>query len=129
MRAIWIGALVCTLAACGDDRGRQAVDAAEVDAPATIRACRDIDATGLTSATIDELVARYTGRPCIAPLEGGISSLQQECQYGALLTVCGQSSGLSQFGCRCSFGGQLTCSNGETIKADQERLCGDAGVR
>ncbi|MBK9034661.1 MAG: hypothetical protein IPL61_25915 [Myxococcales bacterium] len=110
-------ALVVTLG-CDSSGGDDTTD--------PIRACTEIDATGITSATIDQLVARYQGQACVEPLAGGISGLLQECQYGTSLTVCGGSSGLSQFGCSCS-GGHLTCSNGEAIKEAQERLC-DAGV-
>ena len=116
-RLIFI-ALVVT--GCGDDGGGDDI------AGDPIRACAEIDATGLVSATIDQFVARYQNQPCVAPLAGGVTSLLQECQYGGSLTVCGGSSGLSQFGCSCS-GGRLTCSNGEAIKEQQERLC-DAGA-
>lgn len=114
--------MIALVAACGDQYGD--------DDPANgtpIRACDDIDVTGMTSANIDTFVAMYEGRPCERPLEGGISGLQQECQYGATLTVCGQSSGLSQFGCSCGFENRLSCSNGERFKEGQERLC-DGGM-
>lgn len=114
--------LILVLAGCGDEHGPP-IDA---DDTQVIRSCDDIDASGLTSATIDALVAMFDGRPCQAPLEGGIPGLLQECQYGQTLFVCGQSSGLSQFGCWCP-GGLLSCSNGERIKQQQELLC-DAGV-
>ncbi len=104
------------------------VDVAQIDADLSIRRCDQIDATGLTSGTIDALVTQYDGRPCVAPLEGGIPSQLHECGYGGSLTVCGQSSGLRQFGCACNSGA-LDCSNGEAIKAAAEMTCGgDAGV-
>jgi hypothetical protein len=124
-------ALVAMLAvaACGDDHGGPTpLDAPGSGSGSAIRACDDIviDETGLTLASIDVLVTMFDGRACVAPLEGGIPSLNQECQYGAYLFVCGQSSGLSQFGCSCT-GGSLECSNGERIKEGQERLC-DGGM-
>ena len=103
------------------------VDVAQIDADQSIRRCDQIDATGVTSGTIDALVTQYDGRPCGGPLEGGISGALHECGYGTSLFVCGQSSGLYQFGCACE-GTALHCSNGEAIKAQQEMLCGDAGV-
>ncbi len=125
MRSAAVALALVALAACGDSSSSRTVDAA-TGGPA-IAACADVDATTLTSATIDDLVARYQGRACTSPLAGGDRGLQQECQYGAQLSVCGQSAGLAQLGCRCEEGG-LFCSNGEAIKAGQERLCGDAGV-
>lgn len=104
-------------AACNSGSGDDAGD--------PIRACSEIDETGLTRANIEEFVARYQGQPCVAPLVGGIPGLLQECQYGTSLTICGGSSGLSQFGCSCGDG-RLHCGNGEAIKEQQERLC-DAG--
>lgn len=116
-------ALVSVVAACDDE------DRPPVDAPGTapITACADIDAAGLTSDTIDGLVAAYNGRACQGPLAGGTSGSLQECHYGEYLFVCGQSAGLWQFGCTCG-GDQLSCSNGERIKAGQEALCADGGV-
>lgn len=123
--------LVFGLVACDGD-GDGADGAPVIDAPpavidaSQISACSDIHAEGLTSATIDALVAEYNGLPCTSPLEGGIASLQHECGYGAYLFVCGQSSGLHQFGCMCADD-HLFCSNGEEIKRQQELLCGDGG--
>lgn len=113
--------LLCAvvLAACdggsGDDDG----------VGAAVTSCSDLDVANLNSNNVEEFVAAFQGRPCTAPLTGGVGSLLQECQYGAPLTVCGQSSGLSELGCSCSEG-HLTCSNGLAIKEGQERLC-DAG--
>lgn len=122
--------LFLSLAACDDGGGDDlplVIDATDSPSASVIDSCTDIDATGLNSANIDTFVAAYHGRPCTQPLEGGITGLLQECQYGDYLWVCGQSSGLSQFGCSCS-GGALHCSNGEEIKRQQERLCGDGGM-
>ena len=114
MRKSIVAAIVVMLAAgCGGDDVQ------------TVRACSDLDVTSLgDNASIDALVLRYDGAPCVEPLAGGISGDLHECAFGSASGCNGESTGLGRFGCACR-GTQLHCSNGVALA---QHACGDAGV-
>jgi hypothetical protein len=139
MRKDLILGLLCmamAVSACGGDSssdgvGRSAGNGGtagsnEEAGVSRIDSCDDIDASGLSSGTIDSLAAKYEGMPCTSPLQGGDPGMLQECGYGGDLLVCGQNAGLWEFGCSC-WTDSLSCTNGAEVKAAQERLCADGG--